>query len=171
MNEENLVYPVCINTLKNSYFLLWKQGEKGKDSIVLTADRKKFVACNSFAELAIAAKDKGFVLATNDVVCYDINRALKTLANLREGQACSTKTSHRILDFWNIVDDLAWSALGIDDKELTEVYQKFFSGNNLPSVTPEGYEYWPLFNKEEIASVRKLLRGLWKQVVDSQGWS
>ncbi len=171
MNEENLIYPVCINTLKNSYFLLWKDGGNEKDSIVLAADRKKFVVCNSFAELAIAAKEKGLVLATNDIACYDIDRALKTLANLREGQACSTKASHRILDFWNIVDDLAWSALGIDDKELKEVYHKFFCGNNLPSVTSEGHEYCPLFNKEEIASVRKLLRGLWKQIVDSQGWS
>jgi hypothetical protein len=71
------------------------------------------------------------------------------------------------LDGWNFIEDLL-KTIGAK-KELrtlrtpllNKAYDKFFYGVNLPSVTPEGKSYSPLWLAEEILALRREFRTVW----------
>jgi hypothetical protein len=61
---------------------------------------------------------------------------------------------------WNLLADVSGSVKGNfdQDQKLTKkVYEKLFCGMNLPSVTPEGKEYEPIWTKKEVALLQEIL--------------
>ena len=76
-----------------------------------------------------------------------------------------------VLGLWNIFLDLhntvGKSFVG-DREEFDKIYEKLFYGNNLPTINPTGEKYIPSFSEDEIALIKKLLKGginmLWKTV-------
>jgi hypothetical protein len=64
------------------------------------------------------------------------------------------------LNLWNLFDDVSNSTNGgfNSDRKLTmKIYEKLFWGNNLPSVTPEGKSYEPIWSKKELKIIRETL--------------
>jgi len=65
-----------------------------------------------------------------------------------------------LLNAWNLFGDIATSvdAEFDSDRQLSQrVYEKLFWGNNLPSVTPPGKHYTPLWNEDELSLMRAIL--------------
>lgn len=61
---------------------------------------------------------------------------------------------------WNLFADVSRSVKGDfdqDQKRTKKVYEKLFCGMNLPSVTPEGKEYEPIWTKKEVALLYEVL--------------
>lgn len=61
---------------------------------------------------------------------------------------------------WNLFADVSRSAKCDFDQDQTrtkKVYEKLFCGLNLPSVTPEGKEYEPIWTKKEVALLHEVL--------------
>ena len=61
---------------------------------------------------------------------------------------------------WNLFKDLSNSTNGNFDanKKLTKkIYEKLFWGCNLPTVTPEGKSYEPIWSKKELKIIRETL--------------
>lgn len=64
------------------------------------------------------------------------------------------------LTAWNLFGDLSASVNGDfdrDRKRTQHVYEKLFWGTNLPSVTPPGKYYTPLWSDEELLLMREIL--------------
>lgn len=64
------------------------------------------------------------------------------------------------LNIWNLFMDVSASVGGSfnADRERTErIYAKLFWGNNLPSITPKGKHYTPLWRPEEVRLIRRTL--------------
>lgn len=104
---------------------------------------------------------------TIGLTVYDVNQIVQIIMGTRVPNPCS------ILDFWNIVGDLANSP-GIPyegnqrDRLTNGIYDKLFCGSNLPTINTSGRIYVPQFTQEEsirlteilidgIAHIRKIL--------------
>ena len=65
------------------------------------------------------------------------------------------------LETWNALEEVA-AGLGVPmnfkGKIATKAYAKLFWGLNLPSVTPPGEHYLPLWSPREISKIAKVLR-------------
>jgi len=64
------------------------------------------------------------------------------------------------LNIWNLFMDVSASVGGSfnADSERTEhIYAKLFWGNNLPSVTPRGKRYTPVWRAHEVRLIRRTL--------------
>jgi len=89
------------------------------------------------------------------------------LKNIRTERASSIKTCSVLLNGWNFLEDMGRTfdlkkdIKKLRSKLLNKTYEKLFYGCNLPSVTPEGKSYSPLWLKEEIASMRAEFRAIW----------
>jgi len=80
-----------------------------------------------------------------------------------------------LLDFWNIVSDLAL-ALKMDfigeDEKYNHTYDKLFHGNNLPMINTSGREYVPIWSEEEVLQLKQVIgRGviMFAQCFEDQG--
>jgi hypothetical protein len=65
-----------------------------------------------------------------------------------------------VLTIWNLFGDLSTSVNGDfdrDRKRTQHIYEKLFWGTNLPSVTPPGKQYTPLWSDEELLVMREIL--------------
>jgi hypothetical protein len=61
---------------------------------------------------------------------------------------------------WNLFADASKSVKGEfdqDQKSTKKVYEKLFCGTNLPSVTPVGKEYEPIWTNKEVELLREVL--------------
>lgn len=77
---------------------------------------------------------------------------------------CRTEpfSAHTILDFWNIIGDLASSIKvpyegNTKDSLTNSVYDKLFYGNNLPEINTSDCVYVPQFTSEEYARLITIL--------------
>jgi hypothetical protein len=80
---------------------------------------------------------------------------------------CGRPLSERIdcgefLNAWNMFADVASSLEGVSEfvaanAGMTDIYEKVFYGNNLPSITPEGQHYKPTWSVEEVKALADLL--------------
>lgn len=98
----------------------------------------------------------------------DFNKLWVSLRNLRVGRASSEGTCKLLLDGWNFLEDLGQTfelnqeLEGLRAPFLNKIYDKLLSGSNLPSLTPEGRSYSPLWLQDEIYSLRNEFRKVWK---------
>jgi hypothetical protein len=67
-----------------------------------------------------------------------------------------------VLDGWNTLIDVAESVpFGTEvflqhKRKHFAIYEKLFYGCNLPKITPEGQEYFPVWCQPEVAAMRHL---------------
>lgn len=72
----------------------------------------------------------------------------------------SDDTCAQLLNAWNLLGDIACSVnASLDDRgpETDKCYDKLFYGNNLPSITPPGEHYSPLFDDHEQRVISEIL--------------
>lgn len=122
-------------------------------------------------DLLLVAKQHNLEMSDQEVDYFDISDALALLNKMQPDQQLSTKLCKILLDSMNILEDMA-KALSIpvgiptveENKKLDVVYDKIFWGNNLPSVTPEGKSYHPLFLSDEIVLLTTYFHQLWDAI-------
>ena len=64
-----------------------------------------------------------------------------------------------LLNAWNLFTDLplGTSLFALADARSTAIYDKLFRGCNLPSITPEGEHYVPMWSASETAALKHVL--------------
>jgi hypothetical protein len=66
-----------------------------------------------------------------------------------------------LLNAWNLFLDIRASVeqhnVLRDDPENNHIYDKLFYGNNLPSITPPGKHYTPIWSDKEVARLSRII--------------
>jgi len=132
-------------------YLLWYTNDKNG---IITAENK-ILSFSSISQIEDYKK-----INSIDTETYEIKIDFDNIASWINGKS-STFDIKNILEIWNLFTDISES-IDLDFKgdhksHLTnKIYDKIFYGNNLPSVTPEGKSYSPIWNKFEIKRIKEI---------------
>jgi hypothetical protein len=135
-------------------YLIWISNEQ--DSVVV--DARGFVPCfRDIASLRVYAELNHYSLQGEEPIIHDLDwvAAWTTVPVVQVD--CS-----EALAAWNLFEDVARSIPGRGsayrrlDSQLA-LYNKLFWGCNLPSVTPKGRHYVPVWSADEVASLAEIL--------------
>jgi hypothetical protein len=105
------------------------------------------------------ASANGLVVAPDPPASYDF-AALSAWCDRPDRAAVDCAA---FLNAWNLIGDLLGSPdpsrlYAHVDAHLTDVYDKLFWGNNLPSVTPQGKQFDPVWSEGEVTALSRLFR-------------
>jgi hypothetical protein len=136
------------------FFLWYSMEEVDWDADrVLLDERGRLATYGSLDDLVAYAAGESLDVSTDHWASYDFDALAQWCSRpSKRGVDCET-----FLDAWNMFDDLLLSSgkpklLFDGEAKFDEgVYDKLFWGNNLPSVTPEGRHYEPIWSKRELA--------------------
>jgi hypothetical protein len=154
------------------FFLLWVSAGKERDYYVLCKhDPPQLLLARSEEEITEYADRHGLQLSNQPMDIFDFNVLNGVLAGLRPGKPLSENAARELLNIWNTLDDVSYSLnndiMSVDlflKEDVDKLYEKIFYGNNLPSVTPEGKKYSPLFEAKERSILRSLFRHAIKEI-------
>jgi hypothetical protein len=154
------------------FFLLWCDGGNERDYYVLCKhESPQLLLARSKEEVIEYADRHGLQVSDQPTHIVDFNVLNGVLAGLRPGKPFSENAARELLDIWNTLDDVSHSLnkciMPVDlfsKEDVDNLYEKIFYGNNLPSVTPEGKKYSPLFDAKERSILRSLLGHAIKEV-------
>lgn len=142
-------YPIVILYLGKQHLCIWKTDEADE----FETDGRCLLVFNSINEAKHYLEGKGLNFSSDEAVVYDLDGFLKEV-NFEEPDP---KT---VLYFWNMFSDMA-RGLGLefsgDGKKVNKIYEKLFFGNNLPTVTPEGESYTPVFSDREKKIIESII--------------
>ena len=161
-----LIYPYSYIYMNKGKILLWQTGEGGPDSFVLNC-KNQLISADTEENMKKLLGDKSGRIQWSEPAEINFDLFWKALKNLRVNRASSAKTCKLLLDGWNFIEDLLTTYQCTDEVHilqsplLNKVYKKLFAGSNLPSVTPEGKSYAPLWLPEEISAIRDEFRHIW----------
>ena len=176
MNESiaapQAAYPYLLKQDGNERVLLWVDGGREKDYF-LTMSSGQLLIGDSVAQMCKELNpSENMAIHWDESGEIDLDQFWKKIRGLRNGRASSQETCSVILAGWNFLEDLARTVsvrqdLPIFSDELIQrAYEKIFGGCNLPSVTPEGREYQPIWQTDEIAALRSTMKQLWQYIVN-----
>jgi hypothetical protein len=161
---------------KTKHFLWLLDEEEGEAPFVVDEITHKLIEASSTKELREVAAAKDLKVDWEDLGVNDIDKMFVSLRYLRIGRASYSNTCNLLLDSWNLIDDF-YKAFGMISElnnsrieQANYIYGKLLYGCNLPSLTPEGKEYCPLWSQEEIHLMRTLLRNGWRTIADKLSW-
>ena len=150
-------YRVLFNLERALEWLIWYDGAgEAKDGVWIN-EPGNMPVFRSEAALEHYARERGI----------HFKPEAPMLHNLRVVEEWLRKPSFKsiqcdaFLGAWNLFADVARSVgTPLDDRgELADkVYDKLFWGNNIPAVTPAGREYVPVWSKEEMDCLRRVLQ-------------
>jgi hypothetical protein len=166
-----LHYIVCWVLHKHKYYLLWcGSNENQEDDYFVTTkfdDVNRLLISNDLQKLLNYADTNHLKLNSRIEVDLQLNidRLYKILPKLKYGKQISEKNCVLLLNSWNAFIDIIYSidkplleikvrTRKYTDREKFKIYDKIFWGNNLPSMTPEGKKYHPIFSKKEIYFIK-----------------
>lgn len=99
-------------------------------------------------------------LENEEPTLYDLDFIIRWIAEPNQ----SLLNESALLNAWNLfgdiavsVDDEKYNQYNQHDENADKVYEKLFWGNNLPSVTPSGEQYTPVWTQNEIAVLQEVL--------------
>ena len=127
-------------------FFLWFRNEH--EGIERTGHDKILTFPNPEAARAWTA-EQGLSLAPDPLAWYDFD----TIAAWCDHPTAAAIDCNNFLNAWNLLGDLHLGASSIfsgADRRGTPIYDKLFFGNNLPSITPAGQSYAPVWSDEEV---------------------
>src|SRR5258706_5086923 len=138
-------------------YLIWYS----YDSDGVFIDSEGFVpSFHSMDALQTFADNQGILLEEPDHILLDLDVLKRWLS----APKTSAVNCVEFLNAWNLFVDVARSINNSaasnflkSDKSGNKVYDKLFWGNNLPSVSPEGRSYVPLWTNEQITQVHEIL--------------
>ncbi|MBV9791394.1 MAG: hypothetical protein JOZ51_24575 [Chloroflexi bacterium] len=134
-------------------YLLWFSNDV--DGLITTPDGMvpsfgALPGLQAYASLAqLDLQEDAFLLYDLDVVAAWLRQPLETELDAEE-----------LLNAWNLFTDLAASVNSSfeENRALTQpVYEKLFWANNLPSVTPAGKQYIPVWSDDELRVMQEVL--------------
>ena len=156
-------YAVCLRWSNEERFIVWYSDEKD-GVLLLTPSTLALFASRPDVERYASAHD--IDLDPQASTLYDLDRLTEWLSAPTLTPDCSF-----LLDAWNMLADIAGSlqtALA-EPAEAQAIYDKLFWGCNLPSVTPPGKHYDPIWSQEEITTVVAVLRSGLRLLRDAFG--
>lgn len=165
-------YVICFVVEQHEYFLVWQTGPgDDPDRLLSMPDGEQLLIAGSEEELALLADEREVPLEVDDPYVYDLDRLFGLLGELPSDASLDIDSCKLLLDCWNMLEDMA-KTLGLALTEMEEgkadildtVYGELFHGNNLPSITPEGESFEPVFSAEEIQAMRAYLAGMWAEL-------
>ena len=137
----------------------------------------------------------GFVTECNRINAYSSLEKLKAYAGQKEIKLCNEESANGegvvilypegdapafdnsqgcryYINVWNTADDIA---VTLDkpfsgksgDNSIDDIYDKLFWACNLPAVTPEGKEYIPIWSKEEMELLKKIIDDAIKIIINT----
>lgn len=166
------MYPYAYIFKGKKTILIWQTN--GRDTFMTESDNR-LLQSSTVNNLKKILKSKATKVHWSDYVEIDFDKFWTALRNLRSKKASSSKTCKDILAGWNFIEDMGRTfnlkkeMMQLRSRLLDKAYDKLFWGCNLPSVTPEGKSYSPLWSTAEINSLRVELRTAW-QAFRSQGY-
>jgi hypothetical protein len=171
ISKNGELYPYSFIYKGIKTILIWQSNDN--DSFILDSNKRLIKAISKkemrkvLGKLAVHVKWK-------DAVEMNFDSFIVALRCLRENRASSPKTCSLLIDGWNFIEDmLATFSLKQDMKRLktrmlNKAYKKLFHGINLPAVTPKGKCYSPLWEHEEIITLRRELIAAWNNLHKAQ---
>jgi len=168
-HEDIEMYPYAYIFENKRTILIWQISKAFPDSFKL-GPKGSLISAETEQELKIKLGVEYEKVKWSDGSEIDFDKFWASLRNLRVGRASSPKTCSLLLDGWNFLEDLAQTFKLDQDLEglrsplLNKVYDKLLYGSNLPSITPEGKSYSPLWLEDEIYALRKGLKRIWKLI-------
>lgn len=156
----------CVFEMKRDYYIYWFQldGENlylifyydEKDGVLIDEKNRVLVfkGTNSLLQFA-SVKEITVDVEYPNLVNLDI------IANWLESKDENRIDCSTFNNAWNLFADVAFSVNADFDsnKEKTKkIYGKLFWGCNLPSVTPEGKYYEPIWDEVELELMRDVLK-------------
>jgi hypothetical protein len=162
-------FPLLYRLDSAERYLIWMSNEH--DSVVVDADGLvpsfgNITALRQFAEI------NDYSLETEEPVLHDLDWAVGWRIPQTVPVDCV-----KALEAWNLFDDIAASIPSRGDgfesfkSQYSEIYDKLFWGNNLPSMTPEGERYVPEWSRDELQSLSRVMTaGLNLFVASTHTW-
>ena len=135
-------------------FLLWYTDEQ--DGVVVD-ETGRVLSFSDPETLKRWARLHGWKAATTGMILHDLDAVQQWI----EHPSSDTIDCDLALAAWNMFIDVRVSigqrnALR-DDPENDDIYDKLFFGNNLPSMTPPGEHYIPVWSAEEAERLKNIL--------------
>jgi hypothetical protein len=137
-------------------FVLSYQEER--DGFVRRQDGQLLHA-RSLEGLASAAAEMGLSIVPDEPARYDFDQLRQWCIGAEAaGVDCSA-----FLNAWNFFDDLTRLHDDRDSdyaklsRRAAQSYDKLFWGNNLPSMTPPGERFTPVWSAEELEDIRRVM--------------
>ena len=156
-----LAYYLCSYRLHESAgYLIWFTDEEGgvEDGVV-TSPEALLQIFRSQSDAEIQARNLNILLSEENPAFYDMT----VISDWVDTPAAETVDCSAFDNAWNMFGDIALStgsAFDADRTQTRRIYQKLFWGCNLPSVTPPGQRYGPLWDTEEIEALAVCRREL-----------
>jgi len=139
------VYIVSFELEDREVFCLWYSDEKGKDSLL--KDNNRILTFNSVEHINAYCIKNALPLSKNPTHKYNLNYIILEIEN-------PVFSADKILDFWNIVEDISRTA-GIEfcgnflTDEVNNLYDKLFFASNIPAIRGNDPEYIPTWDATE----------------------
>lgn len=159
-----IYYPYKIASRNSEVFALWMEGISTQDTF-LCDDTDTILLENSRATLIKKSRAMlGNSISFSKTTSCDFNQFRVLLHGLKAGKYSRIATCIKLNNGWNFLEDLlrtvnAPKNLEIyENKKLGKTYNKIFCGCNLPSITPEGRSYNPIWQASEIEALKRSIK-------------
>lgn len=144
---------ICFSSKKAKLYCVWFSDDENDGFLLDDSALRVFPSENLALECLKAFPSYKKAIKTTT---YDIDEVKRIASH------AIPLNAHMILDFWNIVNDLAKSIQisykGHTEDSLTNrIYDKLFYGNNLPEINTSNRIYVPQFTSEEYARLLTVL--------------
>lgn len=172
-----MIYPYRCTYKRDCKFLAWENRETGGDIFKKDIATGSLIVCGSIFELKATLDLKDYESKfCEEISEINFDKFWIYVRNIRNGKPSSTKVCSILLDGWNFIEDLIRTdgqesdLLRFRTPVLDKMYKKLFYGNNLPSVTPEGAIYNPIFRRKEISIFRQEIKWAWDKFFPKNKW-
>ena len=125
-------------------YLIWQTN--GSDGVYV--DKNAALAFHDLTSLRAYAKEAGISIVEENPVVHNLDQLAQWLL-LPNGNMI---TADSFLDAWNLFSDVAGSLrirFDASTRITNPVYEKLFYSCNLPSATPEGQTFKPMWSVDE----------------------
>jgi hypothetical protein len=172
MKRKVEMYPYAYTYKGKKTILIWQTN--GRDTFKLVSP-KRLLQAPTLMNLKRQLRTEAAQVHWSERAEIDFDKFWTALENLRSNRASSRRTCSVLLKGWNFIEDMGRTfnlkkeMKRLRSKLLDKAYEKIFYGCNLPSVTPNGKSYSPLWSTAEIKALRTEHRAVWQSFI-SQGY-
>ena len=135
-------------------FLIWYSDKK--DGVVVD-EQGRVLSFDAVEALQQEARARGLEIEAETPILHDLDATRRW----SRSPSKATVDCSEILAAWNLFGDIRSSIRHRNPVWIKRgnrhIYDKIFSGNNLPAVTPPGEHYTPYWSGKEVKRLRRML--------------
>lgn len=157
-------YPLYYKLNQKNRYLIWQMGTDSEDIFYVDKKYRKIPIFSTLKSLRKYAKKRAIkVIKDSKPLVHDLD----SVALWMKYKNKSDIECNDILTAWNFFIDMSntfklandeLQAYRIKAPKAYKVYEKVFTGSNLPSITQDNPLYHPTFNKKELKLIKRVLR-------------